>query len=118
MTRPSDLDLWQQQLAEAIARNSQGHPAAAQRAFAKLLRAILASGDTRPEVLLMGSRAHLGMATSTFDQHGDVGAALRVRANLLHAEGQVNVAEAWRRSGGRGGARCRCLSRRCFSCRW
>ena len=29
----------------------------------------------------------------------DVGAALRVRANLLHAEGQVNVAEALRRAG-------------------
>ena len=29
----------------------------------------------------------------------DVGAALRVRANLLHAEGQVNMAEALRRGG-------------------
>ena len=29
----------------------------------------------------------------------DVGAALRVRANLLHAEGQVNIAEALRRGG-------------------
>ena len=77
MTRPSDLDLWRQQLADAIARNSQGHPAAAQRAFSKLLRAILASGDTRPEVLLVRSRAHLGLATSTFDQRGDVGAALQ-----------------------------------------
>ncbi|GAA3978938.1 TonB-dependent receptor [Hymenobacter antarcticus] len=31
----------------------------------------------------------------------DVGAALRVRANLLHAEGQVNIAEALRRAGHR-----------------
>ena len=31
----------------------------------------------------------------------DVGAALRVRANLLHAEAQVNLAEAWRRAGHR-----------------
>ena len=77
MKRPPDLDLWRQQLTEAIARNSQGHPAAAQRAFSKLLVAIETSGDTRPEVLLVGSRAHLGMATSTFDQHGDVGVALR-----------------------------------------
>ena len=77
MTRPPDLDLWRQQLTDAVARNSQGHPAAAQRAFAKLLRAIQASGDTRPEVLLVRSRAHLGLATSTFDQQGDVSAALQ-----------------------------------------
>ncbi|GAB3862158.1 TonB-dependent receptor [Hymenobacter terrigena] len=31
----------------------------------------------------------------------DVGAALRVRADLLHAEGQVNIAEALRRAGRR-----------------
>ena len=31
----------------------------------------------------------------------DIGAALRVRANLLHAEGQVNLAEALRRAGHR-----------------
>jgi len=76
MTRPPDLDLWRQQLRDAIARNSQGHPAAAQRAFLKLLRAIQASGDSRPEVLLVRSRTHLGLATSTFDQQGDLGAAL------------------------------------------
>src|SRR5665811_755298 len=77
MTRPPDLALWGQQLADAIARNSQGHPAAAQRAFSKLLRAIQASSETGPEVLLVRSRAHLGLATSTFDQQGDVGAALQ-----------------------------------------
>ena len=76
MTRLPDLDLWRQQLTDAIARNSQGHPVAAQKAFSKLLRAIQASGDIRPEVLLVRSRAHLGLATSTFDQQGDAGAAL------------------------------------------
>ena len=77
MTRAPDLDLWRQQLTDAIARNSQGHPAEAQRAFSKLLRATQASGDTRPEVLLVRSRAHLGLATSTFDQQGDMGVALQ-----------------------------------------
>ncbi|GAC1368102.1 MAG: TonB-dependent receptor [Hymenobacter sp.] len=31
----------------------------------------------------------------------DQGAALRVKADLLHAEAQVNLAEAWRRNGGK-----------------
>jgi hypothetical protein len=42
-----------------------------------LLRALQASGDTSPEALVVRSRTHLGLATSTFDVHGDVGAALR-----------------------------------------
>ena len=77
MTRPPDLDLWRHKLAGALASNSEGHPAAAQRAFSQLLKAIQASGDTRAEALLVLSRVHLGLATSTFDQRGDVGAALR-----------------------------------------
>jgi hypothetical protein len=60
-----------------MAHNGQGHPAAAQKMFSKLLRALQVSGDTRPEVLLVRSRAHLGLATSTFDQQGDVNIALR-----------------------------------------
>ena len=49
-----------------------------------------ASGDTGAEVLLVLSRVHLGLATSTFDQQGDVGAALQ----------HIDVSEALAREAG------------------
>jgi tetratricopeptide (TPR) repeat protein len=77
MTRAPVPEVWHRRLTEAIARNSAGHPAAAEKAFSRLLRAIQQAGDGGPEAEVVRARAHLGRAVSVFDQRGDLDSALR-----------------------------------------
>jgi iron complex outermembrane receptor protein len=74
------------------AATQAGQPVARAHATA---RTAADAGRPQPGTAAFRDRLHFVQNVNNWD----VGAALRVRADLLHAEGQVNAAEALRRSG-------------------
>ncbi|GAA4008427.1 TonB-dependent receptor [Hymenobacter fastidiosus] len=84
---------WNQEYTRAWnAATLAGQPVAAAHATA---RAAADAGRLQPGTPAFGQRLGELQDINNWDQ----GAALRVRANLVHAEGQVNIGEALRRQG-------------------
>ncbi len=75
MSPAPDLESWSRSLADGLAQNGAGTPAAAERTFTALLRRIEAAGCP-DEALVVRARAHLGRAVSIVDRRSDLRRAL------------------------------------------
>jgi tetratricopeptide (TPR) repeat protein len=76
MTAAPDVLLWRRRLADAVSANDAGHPARAERAFRALILGLGRSADPGRDAIVLRARAHLGLATSSFDRHGRLSTAL------------------------------------------
>jgi tetratricopeptide (TPR) repeat protein len=91
VTAAPDLEIWRSRLAEAVAANDAGQPARAERAFRALILWANRGTDHGRDAVLLRARAHLGLATSSFDRHGRLSTALAEidAAELLAREAAV-----------------------------
>lgn len=91
MTAAPDLETWRRDLADAITTNDAGHPAQAERAFRRLITALDRAEVRGRDVVVLCARAHLGLATSTFDRRGRLATALE---EVAAAESLARAADA------------------------